>query len=156
MRARGRRPDDVPEPTVIERIRPVEVPVLTDAKRRVAVGDVRGALLTSYPRVVEDLARAYDVEFPPGYSHEDIVGEGLPEAASPLRVFLDRLYTLYAPVRFAGRAPPPVGPEIIALLQSLYASEPMWRLYVSEAHPEVRAPDPTPTSAAPWPSSAEG
>ncbi|MCI4323608.1 MAG: hypothetical protein L3K03_06275 [Thermoplasmata archaeon] len=156
MRTWGRRPDEVPAPTVIERIRPVEVPILTDVKRKVALGDVRGALLDSYPQVVADLGRAYDVEILPGYSHEDIVGPALPQAARPLAVFLDRLFALYAPVRFAGRAPPPVGKEIIELVQSLYSSEPMWRLYIREANPNDDRATPTGPAVAAWPSGTEG
>jgi hypothetical protein len=156
VRSWGRRSEEIPAPTVIERIRPVEVPILTDVKRKVALGDVRGALLASYPQVVADLSRAYDVEFPPGFSHEDIVGPSLPDAARPLAVFLERLFALYAPVRFAGRAPPPVGKEIVELVQSLYSSEPMWRLYIRAADPNDERAAPPGPSASSWPTRTEG
>jgi hypothetical protein len=130
-----------PESTTIvvrDRIRPVEVPVLTEAKRRLGRDDVAGALLYAYPKVVEDLGRAYGVEFPEGYSHEEILTKGFNEAMAPMAEFFDRLYRLYAPVRFGRRPPPGTGDAVLELLQSLYGAEPMWRLYVTN----LAAPDP--------------
>jgi hypothetical protein len=136
--------------SVLERIRPVEVPILTEAKRRLARGDVGGALRYAYPRVLDDLGRAYDVEFPPGFSHEEIVGRAFTEPMQPLRVFFDGLYQLYAPVRFGGSALPGRSNEVLEMLRSLYAAEPMWRLYVRPREPE-RAPPAGAASEAPGP-----
>jgi hypothetical protein len=137
-----RRPDPTP-PVILDRIRPVEVPVLTEVKRRLGRDDVAGALLYAYPKVVDDLGRAYDVAFPEGYSHEEILTRRFNEAMAPMAEFFDRLYRLYAPVRFGGRAPPGTADVVLELVQSLYSPEPMWRLYVTTLHPV-----PAPTAAA--------
>ena len=119
------------EATVGDRYRPVEVPILTEAKRRAAVGDLGGALRYAYPRVLADLERAFEVEFPPGFSHEEIVERAFTPAMAPLRVFLDQLYRMYAPARYGGAGPPAgSAEELVELLKSLYAADPMWRLYV--------------------------
>jgi hypothetical protein len=127
-------------------IRPVEVPVLTELKRRLARDDVTSALEFAYPKVVEDLQRAYRTEFPPGFSHQDIVERGFTPAMRPYQVFFDRLYALYAPIRYGGRAPPGSGDEVLELLQSLYSPEPMWALYVwnREKLPDRAPGDPLP------------
>lgn len=128
------------DPVPTERIRGVEVPVLTDAKRRMLQQDVAGALRNAYPKLLEDLQRAYGVEFPPGFSHEEILARGFTEPMRPLTEFFDRFYRLYAPVRFGGRMPDDRGNEVLELLRSLYSPEPMWRLYLSDGRrPEPRA-----------------
>jgi hypothetical protein len=119
---------------VRELLRPIEVPVLTEVKRRLAHDQVAAALEYAYPQVLTDLQRAYGVEFPPGFSHEDIVDRGFSEPMQPFRVFIDRLYRLYAPVRYGHRAPPGTGEEVLELVQSLYSPEPMWRLYVIDGN----------------------
>ena len=131
-----------PGSAVAERIRPLEVPVLTEAKRRVALGEVGEALRRAYPQVLRDLARAYDIEIPSGYSHEEIVALSFTEPMQPQRVFFDQLYRLYAPARFGLPRPADGGEQLIELLRSLYAAEPMWRLYL---HPAAR---PSPEAAA--------
>jgi hypothetical protein len=143
-----RRADPTP-PVILDRIRAVEVPVLTEVKRRLGRDDVAGALLYAYPKVVEDLGRAYDVAFPEGYSHEEILTRRFNEAMAPMAEFFDRLYRLYAPVRFGGRAPPGTADVVLELVQSLYSPEPMWRLYVTPLTPApaVHSTGSTPTSA---------
>jgi len=58
MRKRSPSPS-APELRVVEKIRPVEVPVLTETKRRLGRGEVAQALRYAYPQVVADLERAY-------------------------------------------------------------------------------------------------
>ena len=131
----GSRPPEPADPIVLERIRPVEVPVLTEVKRLLGRGDVAGALRYAYPKVVEDLARAYRTNLPAGFSHEDILSRGFTEEMRPLLEFFDRLYRLYMPVRYGNRPAPGAPDEVLELLQSLYGAEPMWRLYVADAVP---------------------
>jgi hypothetical protein len=151
----ARRPEKV-DPVILERIRPVEVPVLTEVKRRLGREDVAGALRYAYPKVVEDLARAYQVTIPPGFSHEEIVARGFTEPMRPLLDFFEKLYRLYSPVRYGERPAPGAPQEVLELLQSLYGAEPMWRLYVTEAvRPPPRA-ESSPTAAAASPRSTEG
>ncbi len=132
-----------PETVVTERIRGVEVPVLTEAKRRLLRRDAAGALREAYPRLLEDLQRAYGVEFPPGYAHEEILALGFTEPMRPLAEFFDRFYRLYAPVRYGGRTADGAGDEVLELLRSLYSPEPMWRLYLAEGG---RRPAPPPAA----------
>ncbi len=134
-----RDPEAPVPPTVIERIRPVEVPILTEVKRRLGRDDLTGAVLYAYPQVVRDLGSAYGVEIPPGYSHAEIVTKCVTEAMAPSIDFFERLYRLYAPVRYGNRAPPGSGDDLMELLQSLYGAEPMWRLYVAPAVAADRA-----------------
>ncbi|MGI0052671.1 MAG: hypothetical protein ACRECR_00215 [Thermoplasmata archaeon] len=148
-----RRAEPVREAIVTERIRGVEVPVLTETKRRLLRGEVAEALRYAYPRVVADLERAYGVEFPPGFSHEEILERGFTEPMRPLTEFFDRFYRYYAPVRFGGRAPSSEGDQVLEIVRSLYSSEPMWRLYLSDgfstAPPYETAPTETAREPAP-------
>jgi hypothetical protein len=139
-----RRGDDAADPVVVDRFRAVEIPVLTEAKRHLVRGDVGGALLYAYPKVVEDLGRAYGATFPEGYSHEEILARGFTPDMAPLVDFFDQLYRLYAPARYGTGPPPDSGDDVLELLQSLYGSEPMWRLYVTPSNGSA-----TPTPSAP-------
>ncbi len=125
----GRRGPDPAGPQLL--LRPVELPVLTETKRRIYRGNVAEALRYAYPIVLEDLQQAYGVQFPAEWTHEEILRLGLPPAAGPLSEFLARFYRLYGPARYAPGAtlPPEAGNEAIELLRSIYAFAPMWRLY---------------------------
>jgi hypothetical protein len=134
------RPEDAPPaPQAPDRVRAIEVPVLTELKRRLGHDDLAGALLYVYPKVVEDLARAYGADVPAGYSHEEIVARKLAGPMGTQVEFLDRLYRMYAPVRYGQGPSPGTGDEILEIVQSLYAPEPMWRLYLTD----VRATSPS-------------
>lgn len=118
-------------PPYLERFRSVELPILTETKRRIYRGDVAGALRYAYPLVLEDLQKAYGLSFPPEWTHEEILRLGLPRGAGPVEEFLPRLYRLYAPARYGlARTSPAVdGAEAVELLRSIYSVAPMWRLY---------------------------
>jgi hypothetical protein len=118
-------------PEYLERLRPVELPILTETKRRIFRGDVAGALRYAYPLVLEDVQKAYGVTFPPEWTHEEILRHGIPAQAGPIAEFLGQLYRLYAPARYSDGAglAPEAGMEAIELLRSIYAFAPMWRLY---------------------------
>lgn len=147
------RRSEPPPVVVVDRIRPVEVPILTEVKRRLGRNDVAGALLYAYPKIVEDLGRAYGVDFPEGFSHEEILTKRFNAEMAPMAEFFDRLYRLYAPVRF-GRHPTPHSADIVLeLVQSLYSPEPMWRLYVTNLGP---SPPTNGGAAAPNPSDEPG
>jgi hypothetical protein len=130
----------VPMPEYFERLRQVELPILTETKRRIYRGDVAGALRYAYPLVLEDLQRAYGVEFSPAWTHEEILRNGLPPGAGPISEFLPRLYQLYGPARYGGKdpLPPDAGTETIELLRSIYAFAPMWRLYAWQRRTGLR------------------
>jgi len=131
MSRRFRRNGDAANVVVVDRIRAVEVPVLTEAKRYIVRGEVSAALRFAYPKVVEDLSRAFGTALPEGYSHEELLARSFTPEMAPLVDFFNRLYALYAPARFGDGATPESGEEALELLQSLYAAEPMWRLYVT-------------------------
>jgi hypothetical protein len=151
VRGWRRRRDDI---LVRERVRPVEVPVLTETKRLLGRDEVAGALEYAYPIVVRDLERAYGVAFPEGYTHEEIVLHGFTEEMRPLAEFFDRLYRLYAPVRYGHRPPPGSADDVLELLQSLYSPLPMWRLYLAEVTTSAAVPEGAVLSPSPHP--AEG
>ena len=109
-------------------LRPIEVPVLTEAKRLLVRGEYAKAVLFSYPTVLNDVERAYGSAFSPNWTHEEILGRGLPGGMERLPEFLAGLYRLYAPVRY-GRTAAEDGDRLVALLQSVYAHRPMWELY---------------------------
>lgn len=131
---------------VVERIRAVEVPVLTETKRRLGRGEVGAALRYAYPQVVADLQRAYRHPFAVGWTHEEILRFGFHPEMEPLREFFEALWRLYEPFRYGDRAPPPDGRQVLELLLSLYAAEPMWRLYLAPARAGGAHP-PTPAVA---------
>ncbi len=114
-----------------ERLRPVELPLLAETKRRIFGGDVAGALRYAYPLVLDDLQRAYGVQFPPDWTHEEILRGGLPPGAGPIGEFLPRLYRLYGQARYGSGAEltEADGLAAVELLRSIYAYAPMWRLY---------------------------
>jgi hypothetical protein len=148
------RRSNSPPVVMLDRIRPVEVPILTEVKRRLGRNDVAGALLLAYPKVVEDLGRAYGVEFPEGYSHEEILEKRFNAEMRPMAEFFDRLYRLYAPVRFGKRPNPGSGDLVLELMQSLYSAQPMWHLYVTTLPSGAPGNGSTAAEAAPPPTDA--
>ena len=132
------RREEAAPPTIVERVVPVEIPVLTETKRRLARGDYENALRLAYACVVDDLQRAYGRPFPPGWTHGEIVERGGDENWGHLPDFVRRLTDLYTPLRFGGDAQVRQPELLLELLQSIYAARPMWRLYL-----EPRT-DPTP------------
>ena len=125
---RRRSADD---PRYIERHRPVELPLIVETQRRIFRGDIPGAMRYVYPLVLEDVQKAYGVQFPPEWTHEEILRRGVPAGSGPVAEFLPRLYRLYAPARYAGTTAlsPEDGAEAIELLRGIYSVAPMWRLY---------------------------
>lgn len=115
---------------VIERIEPVEIPIITETKRRLARGEYAPALQGAYDQVLLDLQRAYGQRFPPGWTNGEILDRGSAESWGHLPDFLRRLTDLYMPFRFGGQAPSGDPETLLGLLQSIYAARPMWRLYV--------------------------
>ena len=137
-------------PAVQDRIRAIEVPVLTEVKRRIGRGDVSGALLYAYPKVLEDLPRAYGIEVAAGDVHEELMGRRVTPEMAPVAEFFDRLYTLYAPVRFGERPANGSSKDLVEVLKSLYAAEPMWRLYLTalpNSAPSGSGPVPAPPAS---------
>ncbi|HYK92605.1 MAG TPA: DUF4129 domain-containing protein [Thermoplasmata archaeon] len=117
---------------VVERLIPVEIPILTETKRRLARQEYEEALRSAYGQVVGDLQRAFGTPFPTGWTNREILERGRVEGWEHLPDFLQRLTDLYTPMRFGGR-PESSDPELLlGLLQSIYAARPMWRLYVQD------------------------
>jgi len=120
-----------PRPLVLETRRPVEVPVLTETKRRWARGDRGGAVRYGYAAVLTDLERGFSVSFPPDWTHEDILERGVTAEMDSIPEFLERLVAIYERVRYAGSVPRDL-PSPEPLLQSIYAHPRMWGLYIAE------------------------
>ena len=139
-----------PRPLLLDTRRPVEVPVLTETKRRWARGDRSGATRYAYEATLLDLERAFGVHFPSDWTHEDILERGVTEEMGSVPEFLARLLELYEPVRYGSSVPATAtSPEPI--LQSIYGHPKMWGLYLAEvpASPEGGAASELPTPEAP-------
>ncbi len=109
----------------------MEVPVLTETKRRWGNGDRRGAIQYAYDAVLVDLERAFGARFPPDWTHEDILERGVSTEMGSIPDFLIQLLKLYEPVRYGNAdAEPTRSPEPI--LQSIYGHPKMWGLYLAE------------------------
>ena len=88
-------------PEVVEKVEPLEIPVIIEVNRRLERGDYRAAVRLSYPVVASDCAKAFRIPFPPYWTHEEFlrsletekVGTLLPE-------FLGLFYQVYSPIRY--------------------------------------------------------
>jgi len=128
-----------PTPVVLETMRGVEVPPITETKRRWGSGDRAGAISYAYTTVLFDLERAFDVHFRPDWTNEEILVIGVTPQMVPIPEFLEKLLRLYEPVRYGGEVPPDaVSPE--GLLASIYAHHAMWMLYVEAIPHGTRLP----------------
>lgn len=143
------RPPETP-PEVIERVEPIEIPIISEVQRRLARNEYEGALAVAYRQVIDDLQRAYGLTFPPGWTQFEILERGLADPKlGHLPEFVRRLTDLYVPTRFS--APPwPRDPEQLeALLRSIYARRPMWALYLQAKREGGRAAGGAAPTAAP-------
>ena len=150
-----------PRPVVLETRRPVEVPVITETKRRWMRGDRLGAVRFAYEGSLADIQRAFGVRFPDDWTHQDILERGVTAEMAPIPDFLHRLLTVYEPVRYGGELPTEIPPPD-DILRSIYAHPKMWGLYVEHvARPDldprlveagvipVEGPSPAPTRGVP-------
>jgi hypothetical protein len=118
-----------PRPLVLETRRPVEVPVLTETKRRWGRGERATAIRFAYEASLLDVQRAFGLEFPPSWTHQDILERGVTPEMGSVPEFLLRLLALYEPVRYGEEVS--LGAESpVSLLESIYAHPKMWGLYV--------------------------
>jgi hypothetical protein len=118
-----------PRRIVLETRRPVEVPVITETKRRWEVGDRAGAVRFAYESALADVERAFGIHFPPDWTHEDILERGTSPEMGSVPDFLVQLLRLYEPVRYGPAGTEPArSPE--PLLQSIYGHPRMWGLYI--------------------------
>lgn len=122
---------------LLETVRPLEVPVVTETKRRYGRGERAEAIRYAYVAVLHDLERAFGVEFPPHWTHAEILRDGLRPEMAPIPDFLGRLLELYEPVRYG--APDRELGDPTELLVSIYSHRKMWGLY---AEMLVHAPVP--------------
>ncbi|MCI4336322.1 MAG: hypothetical protein L3K17_03880 [Thermoplasmata archaeon] len=134
----SRAPDTPPE--IVERVEPVEIPVITETKRRLGRDEYDAALAGAFRQVIDDLQRAYGLTFPAGWSQYEILDKGLAEPKlGHLPEFIRRLTDLYIPMRFG---PPPWArdpDQLSGLLRSIYAQRPMWALYIESKREGPRA-----------------
>ncbi|MCI4331532.1 MAG: hypothetical protein L3K19_06765 [Thermoplasmata archaeon] len=136
-------------PLLVDQVRTLEVPVVTEVRRLLMRGDYDGAVLYAYPRALEDLERAYGVAFDPDWTHAEILVRGMQPEMGNLPEMFVRLHRLYEPVRY-GRGGRRSAQDLQGLMMSIYSQRPMWRLYtellmrVPEGAAEV---DPVPPAA---------
>jgi hypothetical protein len=144
-----RKPEAV-GPEIVEQVEPVEIPVITEVKRQLAQSDFRAAILHAYPVVASDLARAYSLPFPHGMTHEEFLRSSRTKKTGHLPEFLQRLYRLYAPIRYGPPGAPESPASLTELLKSIYGQPPMWRLYLAPRDlPPPEEPSAPPEGAAP-------
>ena len=134
-----------PATEVVERVEPIEIPIISETQRRLARDEYDAALGGAYRQVVDDLQRAYGLTFPPGWTQYEILDKGLADPKlGHLPEFIRRLTDLYVPMRFG---PPPWTrdpDQLEALLRSIYARRPLWALYLQAKRD---GPRPGPTGA---------
>ena len=151
------RPNGKDRPVeVVERVEPVEIPIITETKRRLARGEYAPALQAAYGQVVADLQKAFGRPFPAGWTNQEILDRGAGESWGHVPDFFRRLTDLYTPLRFGAPAPATEPETLLSLLQSIYAAPPMWRLYLQPKHippASIRAPDVTAPHTADGPES---
>lgn len=133
-----------PRPIVLETRRPIEVPVLTEVKRLWQNGEKAASIRLGYVTVLADVQRAFGVQFPEDWTHEDILERGVTQEMVPIPDFLHKFLSLYAPLRY-GSVPPEDLPSPEPILQSIYSHPKMWGLYLAE----VPRPDVDPRRLAP-------
>ena len=128
--------------------------MLTEVKRRLGRGDVEGGAPLRLPEGRRGpRTRVRRATFPEGFSHEEILDAPVQRGDGADGRVLRPAVPLYAPVRFGGRAPTGGSDVVLELVQSLYAAEPMWRLYVTPYSPEP-ATTTSPGTSAPTPERA--
>jgi hypothetical protein len=153
---------EAPEREILEQVEPVEIPVINEAKRRLAKGDLSGAILHAYPVTTDDLSRAYGIPFLPGHTYEELLRKirGHKELGH-LPEYYRRFYQMYAPLRYGGKGAPEFhgSPEIVIdLLKAIYAERPMWELYIepkNRPEPEEGGAMPEAADGAPMPPEAD-
>ena len=125
---------------MIESVRPVEVPVITETRRLVARGEYRRAVQYGYSRVLADLRNAYQLLIEPSWTHSEILQAVRSLPTGPVPDFLRQLLELYGPARY-GSGPITEQPgTLLSALLGIYSQRPMWYLY--RDYVEKTAPSP--------------
>ncbi len=154
-------------PVVVQTMAPIEVPVITEVKRRIARGEVAYAIQFGFLKALEDAQTALRLSFPPSLTYREIVESVvMPAMAGGPAEFYQRLYRFYEPVRY-GKIVPENLDEFLAILTSIYAFQPLLYLYAAQASspatgaagagyavPPPPPPPPPPSGVSPAPSYA--
>jgi hypothetical protein len=136
----SRRSGPPVETEIVASVEAVEIPVIIEAKRRVARGEYRAAILEAFPTAVKDLERALPQPFPPGWTIEEILARGIPAKHRRLGEYLAELHGMYAPLRFGGATGPVNPTRIVDLLQGFYSDRLLWQLYLQPKQPPAAGP----------------
>ncbi|HZY71224.1 MAG TPA: hypothetical protein VFF67_09650 [Thermoplasmata archaeon] len=135
------------EPTEV--VRPLEVPVVTETKRLMGLGQVEEAVRYAYTHAVADARRALDWDAPAHATHREVILSKAAAQPPNFATHLARLYALYEPIRYGERVSK-LREDPVDLLRSLYSYTPMWRLYALPPD----APGPRPAGVLPGPVAA--
>lgn len=126
------RRDGGSQPYVMETVRRIEIPVISQVKNLLAADRYSEAVTLAFQTSVLDLQRAYQQAFPPHWTHKDVLQWTARSNLGLVTELLGRLYRLYEPVRY-GQAGDIEKGDVLSPLQSLYAQSALWRLYSTSA-----------------------
>lgn len=113
-------------------------PIINEVHHDLVVGAYDEAVRRAYLGALADARRAYNLQFPAGWTHPEILAHGFPASTGDLAVSFRRLYDLYRPIRYGPPRTHRTKEPVVELLQEIYGRVPMWTLYV-EARPNPEA-----------------
>lgn len=105
-------------------------PIITEVRHDLVVGAYDEAVRRAYLGALADAKRAYNLQFPAGWTHPEILAHGFPASSGDLAVSFRRLYDLYRPIRYGPPRTHRTKEPVVELLQDIYGRVPMWSLYV--------------------------
>ena len=123
-------------PKAPEPVRSVEIPAVTTLKRRMEAGDPRQGMIEAFAALLLDLQRGFNLEVPDTWTDREILAKwatlrpAMATAPIPaeLQELVRRFYSIYEPSRF-GPPGAPMKANPVAVLQSIYSFQPLWRLH---------------------------
>lgn len=124
---RPSEPAPSPEPPA-----PVPISVLIETERLLGASQYAEAVLFAYMSVVQDVIQAFGLRPPKQWTHREFLTWGIRPDMGYFTSLLPRLYALYEPVRY-GEPRDWRRDDLMGLLRSVYAEEPLLRLYTAAA-----------------------
>jgi len=111
---------------------PAPISVLVETERLLNAGQYAEAVSFAYLSVVQDVIQAFGLRPPKQWTHREFLTWGIRPDMGYFTSLLPRLYALYEPVRY-GESRDWHRDDLMGLLRSMYAEEPLRRLYSAPA-----------------------